>query len=90
MLIFGEISLSEEQKANYLFESGSVVTWEQAFRNLWLNPGANKLAPLPGTRLNIIPGKNDKDSKDKEFFTRLEVPRELLTDRGAQFTLNLL
>ena len=26
----------------------------------------------------------------KEIFTRFEVPRELLTDRGAQFTLNLI
>ena len=39
----------------------------EPFRNLWFNSGANKLAPLSGMRLNIIPGKNDKDSKDKEF-----------------------
>ena len=39
----------------------------EPFHNLWLNSRDNKLAPLPGTRLNIIPGKNDKDSKDKDF-----------------------
>ena len=32
-----------------------------------LNSGANKLVSLPGTRLKIIPWKNDKYSKDKEF-----------------------
>ena len=37
------------------------------FHNLWFNFGANKLTSLLGTRLNIIPGKNDKYSKDKEF-----------------------
>ena len=67
LLIFGERSLSKEQNASSLFKTGSVVTWERAFRNLWFNSSANKLAPLLGTRLNIIPGKNDKDSKDKEF-----------------------
>ena len=59
LLTFGERSLSEEQKASSLFESGSIVTWEQAFHNLWLNSSANKLAPLSGMRLNIIPRKND-------------------------------
>ena len=37
-----------------------------------LNFGANKLVPLPGMRLNIILGKNDKDSKYKEFLWEKE------------------
>ena len=67
LLTFVERSLSKEQKASSLFESGFAVTWEQAFRILWFDSGAKKLAPLLGMRLNIILGKNDKDSKDKYF-----------------------
>ena len=63
----GERSLLEDKKSSSLFESGSTVTWEQAFHNLWFNSSANKLAPLPGTILKIIPGKNEKDSKDEGF-----------------------
>ena len=39
----------------------------EPFYNLWFNFGANKLAPFPGTKLNIIPRKNDKDSRYKGF-----------------------
>ena len=35
LLIFGERSLSEEQKDSSLFESGSAITQEQPFGNLW-------------------------------------------------------
>ena len=42
LLIFGERYLSEEQKARSLFKSGSVVTWEWAFRNLWFNSSTNR------------------------------------------------
>ena len=66
LLTFGERSLSEEQKASSLFESGFAITWERAFHNLLFDSSANKLAPLSGTRLKIIPGKNDKDSEVKE------------------------
>ena len=31
--------------------------WPSGHKNL----GANKLAPLPRTKLKILPGKNDKD-----------------------------
>ena len=41
LLIFGERSLLKEQKASSLFESGSAITWERAFYNLWLNSSAN-------------------------------------------------
>ena len=42
LLTFSEGSLSEEQKASSLFKSGSVVTWEWAFHNLWPNASANR------------------------------------------------
>ena len=49
-----------------LLRSGSSTTFG-------LISSANKPVPFPGARLKIIPGKNDKDSKDKEFLWEIEI-----------------
>ena len=58
------------QKSRRLVLSSKVVFMlpgSDSSATFGINSGANNIALLPGTRLKIIPGKNDKVSKDKRF-----------------------
>ena len=85
-LIFGERSISEEQKASSLFESGSAVTWERAFRNLCLNSSANnnktiqisvpivkKMSNKQLILIKIIYGKGEHVSIDNEKSKKIQL-----------------
>ena len=39
-------SLSEEKKTSSPFKSGSTITWERAFHNLWFISSANRFYGL--------------------------------------------
>ena len=62
-----EISLSDRAGLEAWPKAFLLLPRGEPFHNLGLISGANKLASLSRTRLNIIVGKNNKDSKDKEF-----------------------